>query len=84
MASLAESLCGVLSTRNGETPGQNSVLIIGPRHDKHPAPPIHSYFMDHDLGNWIFVGVSGMKRGKGFCQHPRTGCRVSLRSLMKI
>lgn len=50
-----------------ETPGQNSVLIIGPRHDKHPTPPISIYLKDNDLGNCIFVED---KEGEGILHTP--------------
>jgi hypothetical protein len=36
-----------------DAPGANSVVIIGPRHDKHPTPPICVYLKDQDLGSWV-------------------------------
>ncbi|KAL5320545.1 hypothetical protein ACEPPN_011354 [Leptodophora sp. 'Broadleaf-Isolate-01'] len=51
-----------------DLPGQNSVLIIGPRHDKHPTPPIGVYLKEDDLGNWISVED---KEGEGMLHTPQ-------------
>ncbi|KAH7364600.1 hypothetical protein BKA65DRAFT_141598 [Rhexocercosporidium sp. MPI-PUGE-AT-0058] len=50
-----------------DVPGQNSVLIIGPRHDKHPTPPIGVYLKGDDLGNWISLED---KEGEGMLHTP--------------
>jgi hypothetical protein len=50
-----------------DAPGANSVVIIGPRHDKHPTPPIGVYLKDHDLGGWVPVED---KEGEGMLHMP--------------
>ncbi|KAK3898989.1 hypothetical protein C8A05DRAFT_37409 [Staphylotrichum tortipilum] len=36
-------------------PGTKSTVIIGPRHSRHPTPPVGVYLTDRDLGGWIPV-----------------------------
>lgn len=48
--------------------GGNSVVIIGPRHDKHPMPPISLYLKGNDLGSWVPVED---KEGEGMLHMPQ-------------